>query len=304
MRSVLVAVVAVLTACGGATRYAASPPVIAVIEPGGEPRRLVRYAAPALHVPERIEIRLKVRSSVATTNTVLENGRTDVDAPTIRLVVRLEATGATPAGGTRISYEIEEASVLGDLVDPRMRGVLEPEVAALKGVRATWERDPAGVVSQVVLDPATLERANRAGLAGVPDAALQSVVRFPDVPIGTGAIWRTDYDESFGGIHWHTTFTSRVKEISATHVTVELSGVMRAPSQPISVEPNATVRLTSADRSGNQLWVIPLDRLAASGELRERAELNVLVVRGRVRSSATLILERIGFFQPVVPPAP
>ena len=299
MRLALVGLALVLAACGGSRPRPTTPPVLVVLEAGAEPRQLLRYRAPAPGVPERTEVRIKLRGTALFTTTVLDKERTASDAPTIRLVARLDSAGPTAAGDTQIRYQIEEASVLGDFIDPEMHRRVGAEVAGMKGLRGTWVRSPAGVVSEVDVDPARLARANRAGLPGVADAILHAQVRFPDSPVGVGATWRAEYDDSFGGIDWRTSVTYRAKEVSETQVTLEVSTTMKAGSQALSVEPNQTLRLTSAERTVTQHLTVPLDHLAARGESRDSAELNLLVVQGRVRVESTLRVESLGMFTPI-----
>jgi hypothetical protein len=158
------------------------------------------------------------------------------------------------------------------------------------------------VISDVRLDPEKTKRANRAGLWGIANVGLLTVVQFPDAPIGIGAVWRTTYADEYGAAHWNTTVTCRLKSLDSAVATVEVTAAMRAPSQVISVEPNATTRVTSGERTNTQLLVIPLDRLALNGDGHDTSELNLQIVRGKLRVAATARMETLATFQTLPSP--
>ncbi|MBA3460663.1 MAG: hypothetical protein H0T46_11910 [Deltaproteobacteria bacterium] len=61
-------------------------------------------------------------------------------------------------------------------------------------------------------------------------------------------------------------------------------------------------RLTSAERTNTRLLVIPLDRLAVDGDGHDKSEMNLLIVRGRLRASTTLRMETLATFQALASP--
>jgi hypothetical protein len=274
-----VAVIVALAACGGATPR---PAALTVTEAGAEPRQPLRYA-PVLRAVERAEVRIKSRLSAATTNTVLDTSKVAADAPTIRLVIRSEVTELGVNGDALIGYEIEDTGVLADVVDPAAYRVLEPEVAALKGVRGSWRRSATGQMTEARIDLVSAKLAL--------DSIQQAGAVFPAAAIGVGAVWRSTGEVTISGVRWQRTITYRLKDLVDDVATLEVTAALRASSQALSVEPNASQRLTSGAMDVTGVLVGPLHGIIASGDLRETSELNLLIVRGRVRAASTVRTE-------------
>ena len=123
-------VLLLVVACGGSQHREPSQLVVGA---GSEPRVLLRQT-PALHAPEWVALTFKMRVSGAMTNTTLDTSRGLVDFPSIVSRERVEAIGTAADGSTIVAADIEDVSVLDDVVDPasaRLQGHKSRSFAAL-----------------------------------------------------------------------------------------------------------------------------------------------------------------------------
>ncbi len=214
---------AVSIACGAPPHVALPAPQLVLLDAGAEPRQRLRYD-PALHEPERMELTVKVRVGMAFTNTVLENGRKDVDAPTIKIIARFEATGATATGDTTIGCTVESAEVLDDVVDVATRRPIEPLVAKMKGLHGSWNLSPSGSVSAIAFDGPEVESGKL--LPTVQELMLSSRITFPDADLGIGARWQITRQQRLGGVTWEGGETYTLRELADATATIDVDTVM------------------------------------------------------------------------------
>jgi hypothetical protein len=88
-------------------------------------------------------------------------------------------------------------------------------------------------------------------------------------------------------VRWNRVATYRLVALTESTATVDVSISMRAGSQPIRVEPNATTRLTSGKSSVTGQLVIPLHGVVATGSLQQTSELSLQSVRRLLRVQST-----------------
>lgn len=236
---------------------------------------------------EHVELELKVRSTSATTNTVLETSRRVFDAPTVRQIVRLEVSAIMPNGDALVSATTESATVLDDVIDPRVRDRIEAELAVSQRTRQSWRMRPSGTIADVVTRHPRLQGAALARFSNLGDMHEISPI-LPDTPVGIGASWEVRAQTSLAGIRWERAETSRLTALTDSTATIERQVTLTAPSQALSVEPNATTRLTSGTITATASLVVPLRGLAVTGTSHAVTEANLLVVRGHLRISSAV----------------
>ncbi len=302
MRGWLGALLVVTFACGGSP---SSPRVakrtFALLEAGAEPRQRLRYA-PVLHVPERMEMRLKFHVAAAATNPGLTAGRWSTGDPAVRFAGRVEVTAITPDGEAMVTYVVEDASLLEGGGDPAVRRSIEAEIAALKGCRGSWRMSPLGTLSEIVFDAPRGSGSTPTRFAFVRDMIPDTSVVFPEAEIGVGATWQATSRHAWSGVMWDREATYRLRELAGSVATVEVDVVMRAPPQSLSVEPNASTRLTSGTSHTSVKLSVPLQGLVATGTSRGTFETNFAIVRGGQRAAATLQSETLLSVKPLGAP--
>lgn len=274
--------VLLLCACGSTVRIPASP-TLSIVDRGAEPRQLLRFA-PIPGTTERAEVTIKQRLRTAYTNTVLEDGRTDVDQPSMRLIGPV-VTENVSAAGAKITFTIETAEVLDDVVDARARPQVEAAAKGMVGSAVVWRRAANGATEPIAV-PAALG----SELFGDPT--------FPDEPVGIGASWRVTKAFTSSGVRFRAVMTYRLRDLMPSQVTLDLETDLVAPEQALSVEPNASVHLTSATGRGTGHAVIPLHSAIATSSVQWTVELNLKIVRGRLRVTSSQTLERVQSLRP------
>lgn len=286
MRSHLV-LFAFASACSSGPSHVAKPaPTIVVVESGAEPRLRLHYD-PEPGLVEKVETGTKLRVSNTSTNTTLDTGTTTADVPTIIMRGRLEVTGRSRSGDALVSYAIDDVSALDDLIDPRMRKAVEVIKREVKDARATWRLLPTGEVADVNLEAPNATTPPRE----LSNSVHHLFVRFPEADIGVGAIWQIEYQDTLSGVTWTQKTTYTLRALTDGQATVDVSVAMRAQPQDLSVEPNATTKLTSGEGTASGQAIVPRRGLVASGSSQSANEVNLLIVRGRLRVSSVLRTE-------------
>jgi len=267
-----------LAACGGATPLPTGP-AFALLEVGAQPRSVVRYDTTP-DATERVAVTFKVRSTTKVENTVMEEGRLDVDLPGIRAMCVLTATAVSPVGDVDIRLVVEDANVLDDVVEPRARAVVAKVAEDLRGKRATVSRASSGDLTNIEV-PEALDYIVRA-----------SALSFPQEPIGIGARWSRTSTIVVEKVQWYQTTTFTLRDRTSDTVTIDVATELRAGTQALHAEPNATTRLTGGTGRGSAHLVIPLRGLSIRGKADESRTLDVLITRGRTRIEAEITGEQ------------
>lgn len=288
MRFAVAAVVIGAVACGGAQKPSERPD-IKILEVGGEPHRIV-HLQPALHKPEWVEVTIKMRSTGAYTDTTLETSHSMLDYPSIVTRERIEATDVDGSNLTLVNGVIEDVHVLDDVIDRRIKAIVAKRVASLRNATFAWRLAPDGSGTPVDSE-----------LRNLPPGLLQAFVQapsFPSSPIGLGARWAETSQVIVGGIHWTQTRTYTLTALDDNYATLTLDLSASAGSQPLSVEPNATIRLTSGTMSVTGTAKVPLTGLAWTGDGRGRIETNLQIVQGHLRTESTVSTEILSSSKP------
>lgn len=296
---------ALVSGCGGSQRSssAQAEPTIKVLDAGAEPRQRLRYELTE-RVPERMEMSFKLRMNGAYTNTVLETGHRSADFPTIKNTARIEVTALGADGTATVNSIVEDVVVLDDFVDPMIRKMVDVEVKAMKGWQGSWHMTPSGRISNVTASVPNAPAAARARLSNVADTLRENFVIFPEQVVGVGASWQVTSQYVVSGVTWERTTTYRLKALTDSAATVAAQSSMHADPQALSVEPNATIRLTSATSSASAELVVPLHGLVATATSQGTSEMNLLIVRGHLRLVSSVQTEAIGSVRPITATGP
>lgn len=270
-------------ACGGAPPRVVQPePTLTVADPGAEPRQLLRYELTA-HAPERTEVDTKMRMSSA-----LQAGRYTVEAPTVQTFSRMEVVSIEPNGDAAVRSEVEQVKVLDDTSDPAIRKAAEAQTAGMKAMRSSWHMAPSGRISGITVAAPNAAAGMRRTLEGLGDTVADIGVVFPVVPIGVGASWQLVSEYVQAGVTWQRAIKYHLKEVTPTTATVDEEVAMRAGSQVLAVEPNATTRLASGTMTITGEMVVPLHGLVATGTAQGIGELDLELERGGHRAPSSL----------------
>jgi hypothetical protein len=260
VRATLVLVAAV--ACGGSSRSVDKPaPQLVMLDAGSEPRQVMRYEL-AAGMTARSEYQLRSTIEWKYTSTTLEEGQRRSEARLVQFVAQVQVSSITRAG------------------DAMMRGEIEGT-----GVVTTWRMAPSGRAFDIQIEPR-----DRPRLANLRDWIEQAASELPAVPIGVGARWQTSSSITTAGVVWTSVATHTLRACDGEVATIDSTVALRAASQALSTEPNASTRLTSGEASYASTLVAPLRRLGAELTAQGTLELNFAIVRRKVRATSTLLI--------------
>lgn len=94
----------------------------------------------------------------------------------------------------------------GDVPDPKARQTVEAEVAALRRTERRYRLTPSGIEAD-----------------GTKDAAGAGVdIRFPDAPIGMGAVWRVTSTYAIKGVKFNRTAIYHLRGLDDATATVDV----------------------------------------------------------------------------------
>jgi hypothetical protein len=302
VRALLLGAAVSLAACGApqAPPHPA-PDAITVEAVGDEPWSVVQYAlAPGFE--QHFELTLKVRGTATLTNTMLQDNRSAQDFPGLVLRMRAKVTAVTPEGDAKLLFEVEQARVLDDVVDPSLRAAVASEIERFRGTQTTARLSPNGtlgdVESTVAASSPSRWQTEMVSALHANDAV------FPDAPIGVGAVWRVTSHPTLRGARWTRVATYTLRARTASTVDVEAAIEMTAESQPLRTEPNASLRLTGGRTSSTLHARIALAKIAGDASAAATTELNYLVVRRHERLSSTIRIDSITSTAPLDDIAP
>jgi hypothetical protein len=275
---------ALLVACGSSLKLPTTPQ-LELTSHGTVPREVIRFRATA-NTTERAELTLKVRSWTTFENTVLEQGHVDVDFPAVRVRGPMTVTEASPNGDAAISFVVDDAELLDDVVDPQLRAAIVARTEALRGIQASWRRAPDGSITPIASRSKEEWKDIGQWLADV-------AIRFPEQPIGIGATWRVSSAFQTGEVRGLRVVTYHLRDRDDASVTIDAETEMRAGDQVLSTEPNATRHLRSGRGTGTYHGVVSLRGVIADGQAHEYLELDVLITQRRLRVQSTMTIETI-----------
>jgi len=222
----------------------AALPVVSLIDPGSEPRRVVEYTAQVGATGHQV-IRQRISLSQSIDDIPTLSFASDVAVEIIQEVVAVDDVAATVMQ-TYGGYKIHSA-------DPSLIGELEGTYSALEGATSYVLVAPSGAVlatsmSGIPGDQGDLAQAG--GLAAVP---------FPSEPIGIDAVWQVDSTVAIQG----TTFL-QTTIVQLVDLTDEIAEVDMAVSQTLGPEgfvlPGIeTLELSlGAEGTGTAMWDLML----------------------------------------------
>lgn len=204
------------------------PPVIELLDPGAEPRGLLRLQpAPATETPLEIDLALTMR--VRAGGTALPA----IVTPIIRLRGRL-VVDAVHDDSISVRH-IVDAARLVDRPDatPALRDELRRGLVEMGTFRASLRIDARGMVHGGTVDvPAVAEGPGRQLLQQLAEGYQQALVPLPEAAIGAGARWTATRDLDQEGMKLREVVTYRLRAVDGRRVEIEakMSQTLRDPN--------------------------------------------------------------------------
>lgn len=265
----------VLVACGGTV---VQVPRTRIDNAGAEPRRILRIA-PALRSVETFDVTTKRRYTVRSLDTTFTPHQNLADLPSVKLAARAEVVAVERDGTSDLEVRVDDARLLQDLLDVRLRGKLEQQLQKTRSSIIRMRITPSGQQSTQDEMPEALR-----GLHDVDP-------RLPSEPVGIGATWSVDDDVTVERVRWRRQTTCHVKDLTDAAVTIDVTIKWRAESQALRVEPHATTRLTSGAGTTTGTMTLRFDRAITASDFHSTLEMNLLIVRRRARVESSVTAE-------------
>lgn len=280
--------------CGGPERVEPpSPPSLAVIKHGAEPRQLVSYQlAPG---EQRVTLQTKLRAGASFSNRVAAHGGGSVELPTTKVDATVTVTAVEPDGTATIATAIEQASALDD-GDPQLRERFAAALAATHGVHGVWHLRPDGRTTDLRFAADGATPGTKEQLERISATLTQLAVVLPGEPIGVGATWKVTSTFTTGPIAWTSTATYRLIELADATATIHADLAARAGHQTLMSQPNASSELTSGELYASSDIVVDRHRAIATGSTHGTTELGFEIHQhglhersvSRIETSSTL----------------
>lgn len=184
--------------------------------------------------------------------------------PKMTMVMKADVTDVK---GDEIFYtfELTDARVSGEGVDPMMVAVMEPELKKMIGTKGTVVVNNRGVTQSAKIHaPEGTSTEEMAQFDNMQKSMNHASAPFPVEPVGVGAKWEVTTDMKENGIAMRQVITYTVKSIQGNVVTLDTALVQQADAQKLSPEgmpPGAEATLDSLASTGTGNTVIDLTHL-------------------------------------------
>lgn len=204
-----------------------SRPVVTLLEPGAEPRRVLRYSPDeGLEQLLESEMRMSMESTVDGTpapSTVL---------PPMHMVMKIAVTGADD-DVYQYSYELQKAEVgKAEGANPMVVSAMEKELAKTVGLRGTSRVDHRGMTLDATVDvPDGVPPRMKAMFKGLQRGVDQMSAPMPAEAVGVGARWKVEQVIDQNGIVMTQTATFTLDELESDTARLSIDLVQNAKPQ-------------------------------------------------------------------------
>lgn len=202
--------------------------VITLVDPGAEPRQLLRYDFANMQ-PTTLAMDTSMSMSMS-----MAFGSVTQTLPTIRAVTSIRSI--TPTGsGALIETRLDRFELIPRPgTDPMMEQVLQQTLAGFAGAVGTVEMDAAGRVLSATFDTSGLDPMVAQQVESITQSLQQAAVPLPDVPVGAGARWEAAVDMVAGGMSVSQRTQFRLDEVTPTGAQLSVSVSQTAATQTFS----------------------------------------------------------------------
>lgn len=280
--------------CGLFTRSSptvAAPPVrpggptVVLLDPGSQPRRLLRFA-PTVGTVSELDLRIDLHLTEHPEPTPGGTAPADagpaqvIDPPAIHHRIRFTVTGADDDGHD-MAFEVVDGGIEPDgtiLTDVQIVE-LTAAIQQVVGLRGRLRLDPRGAVSSISYDAGSTGVGPTDGTGDGGDGTvlrqadltrqLTSVVPvLPLDPVGRGARWRTTSRSALAGVDVRQTTTYEITAIDGQQVLYRATIAQDAGEQALPVAGAPPARLLATAITGTTSGRFSLDDLTSEHETR------------------------------------
>ncbi len=259
VKALQVAATLVVVACKHKEPPKPPPPdplAVHLLDPGAEPRRLLRYTlAKGTHVPFEL-----ARDASLTT------GGLGGAMPTFAFQLELSVEDVLPDGRMVLRTTIADATARDRPEEKVEAKAVQSRVAAIKGVAITATLTPDGKLEGAKVDTAKLPEATAAQASSLTQSFDHIAMPLPTVPVGVGAKWTTTRDLDQNGMKSTTVNTIELTALEGDKLTFKLATEIHGPPQTIE-QAGTPIEVTTLSGSGGGSGTLDLAHFVMSGEL-------------------------------------
>jgi hypothetical protein len=219
--------------------------VVTLVEPGSEPRALLRYrVTPGWAANAVTKMTMSLASSMG------GGPGKEVKTPPIELVSAMSAANAPTPDGVSISSKVTAVAVKAGAGDnPDLVKQLEAAMGGMVGISAETTLSPRGFSRNFSLRLPQNPSPQVAAMEPMMRSAFQHALNaWPKEPIGAGGKWRVEADLDFGMMKIKQVGLLTLISRQGDHVVLDIEIEQSAPPQPFKaagLSPGASITLKS-----------------------------------------------------------
>jgi hypothetical protein len=246
-----------------------------LLEPGGEPRQVLRLRAKAGE-KQTVAMTIKMGMGMGPGEAKVEM----VKLPAMQLTVGVTPTSVSKEGDVQYDLVIEEVDAVAEPGSPsEMVELMQGQLAIVKGLTVTRVTSDRGFSkrSELKLPPGAGGEVRKA-MEGMQDSFASTEFLLPEEAVGVGARWEVKQKLKPGGMTLDQTVLYTLESLEGNVVTVKGNIVQQASAQKIAnpMLPQAKADLVKLSGTGHATMTIDLER--------------ILPVQGTVASATELTL--------------
>lgn len=223
---------------------AGAPPEIKLLEPGSEPRKVLR-----LHPKPGDKQSLTV---TRTTSVEIKAGQTQtpVKLPAMTFTMDTSVKEVTSEGDITYEFVVNDATVADDAgVMPQVATAMKAAVSGVKGLTGTGHISSRGVNKTEINSPANPQLQQIVN--EVKDTFDNAFARFPEEAVGAGARWEARERVKAQGMNMTETTTYQLASLEGERVIAASTGTASAANQKIESPAMQGVKMDLTKLAGN-----------------------------------------------------
>lgn len=253
--------------------------VITLQSSGGEPREPLRYDLAAIQ-PQSLHMDMDMSVGMGFAGQMFNQAM-----PTIRSTMSTGASEVNDDGNLRLPFRVESMEVMttGGNADPMIVAAMEQALADFGAFGGTLVMDDRGNMISSEFDLSEMSPQLRQQFESTLQTVQQSVVPFPEEPVGVGAQWTVGMDISMQGMALNQSATYEVVERTDSTVRIASTISQSANAQTLQLPDlpaGSSAELLSHSGTGSGSMTIRFDQAMPEGNFAISTESSMRIAEG------------------------
>jgi hypothetical protein len=240
---------------------AATPPDLAIVSRGAEPRTLLRYR-PQVGAERRLEVTIDME---------LDAGGMGGPLPSLVMTLVVNVDALLPNGQAKLHATIEGVTARDQEASKVSAASLTSFLEPMKGITFDAVLAPDGRVTATTLDAKGTQLPSKVQipLGSLVDSFAQTLMPLPDVPVGAGAVWRSSRPLTRNGIELTAVNSISLTSVTGTTFSYTLDSSLHGADQTASDSGSGSARVDVKGITGHGAGkgTVDLTTLAVTSEL-------------------------------------